>query len=233
MRFCVQDLSCKSKEKTKYNTEGTVMTLSQRLRLAMEKHALSVAELSRRADVPSYFLHDILNEKSSNPAPSRLSKVAEQLNVTLEYLIGVTDAPAISPLAHIPLLRVGSKQSKKRAELIDAPHEGGLAFQREWIINRLKAVPENLRLVMIETDHMLPTLQRHDQVLIDMSRTTPSPLGMFVIFDGMGLSVQRLERLGKNDLIRISCDNPAYSHKDIPQNQLDIIGRVVWYAHEM
>ncbi len=209
------------------------MTLARRLRNCMEKKSISVAELARRAQVPSYFIHDILNEKSTSPSPSRLCQIADHLDVSLEFLIGNVSAPQSQNLVNIAALAVEPGNGKKKPQLIDKPAESGFSFQRDWVAQRLKATAADLRLVAIETDHMAPTLLRGDHVLVDMSRNTTSPLGMFVLFDGMGLTVQRLERLGKNDLIRVSCDNPAYAHKDIPLSQLDIIGRVVWYAHEL
>ena len=47
----------------------------------------------------------------------------------------------------------------------------------------------------VEGDSMVPTLQDGDAVLVDMTRQFPSPPGIFVLDDGMGLVAKRLEHI--------------------------------------
>jgi phage repressor protein C with HTH and peptisase S24 domain len=79
---------------------------------------------------------------------------------------------------------------------------------------------------------MHPTLQDGDLVLVDISRRAPAPPGIFVLFDGIGLVVKRLEVLANTEphLLRIIADNPQYTSYDRASTEVHIIGRVVWFA---
>ena len=65
-------------------------------------------------------------------------------------------------------------------------------FQRSWITHDLKTSPADLRIMHVEGDSMMPTLHSNDVVLVDMARRSPTPPGIFVLFDGMGLVAKRL-----------------------------------------
>ncbi len=59
---------------------------------------------------------------------------------------------------------------------------------------------------------MMPTLHDGDIVLVDLGRRSPTPPGIFVLHDGMGLVAKRLEYIPNNDppQVRIISDNPLY-----------------------
>ena len=44
---------------------------------------------------------------------------------------------------------------------------------------------------------MMPTLHDSDIVLVDLGRRAPTPPGIFVLHDGMGLVAKRLEHIPK------------------------------------
>lgn len=206
--------------------------LTKRLKQQLEKKHLSVAALAKQAEVPAYFIHDILSGKSANPSPARLAQLARALEISLDYLIGnaassATPAPLIIPSLHV------INSGKKKGRLEDFIPDDAYGFQREWVVGRLKAAPENLRFVEVAADNMAPTLFARDKVLIDTSRTQPSPPGMFVLFDGLGLNVHRVERVGQKNLIRLSSDNQNYPPQERTLSQAEIVGRVVWYAREL
>jgi phage repressor protein C with HTH and peptisase S24 domain len=89
-------------------------------------------------------------------------------------------------------------------------------FQRSWIKNGLGSDPANLRIMHVEGDSMMPTLHDGDIVLVDLGRRSPTPPGIFVLHDGMGLVAKRLEHVAKQrsyevragEHHRIISDNP-------------------------
>ena len=80
---------------------------------------------------------------------------------------------------------------------------------------------------------MTPTFNPLDRVMVDLSDQTPSPPGVFVIWDGLGLVVKRVEHLAHSDppRVRITSDNPKYQPYERILGEAYIQGRVLgkWY----
>jgi phage repressor protein C with HTH and peptisase S24 domain len=121
--------------------------------------------------------------------------------------------------------------------VMEQPAEDGKPyhFQKSWIRGRLKANPADLRIMHVEGDSMLPTLKDGDVVRVDLSRTAPTPPGIFVLFDGLGLVAKRLEHVASADppLVRIISDNPIYAPYERSAEEVTIVGRIRWFAREM
>lgn len=86
-----------------------------------------------------------------------------------------------------------------------------------------------LALIRVEGDSMEPDYRPGERVLIDMSRKKPSPPGIFVIWDGMGLVLKRVELVPGTDAarVRLSSINPGYQAYEIDLDEYTIIARVV------
>lgn len=122
--------------------------------------------------------------------------------------------------------------------LVEAEEDGARwHFPLAWLRHELKARPADLRIVTIDGDSMEPVLMSGDKVLVDLSRTLPSPPGIFVLDDGMGLLAKQLERLPNTERHReylsIRSANPRYDSYERPAEEVAIIGRVVWFARRL
>jgi phage repressor protein C with HTH and peptisase S24 domain len=108
-------------------------------------------------------------------------------------------------------------------------------FRRAWIRDRLKAAPSMLRVMSVQGDSMMPTLNEGDVILVDMNQCGPVPPGIFVLHDGMGLVAKRLEHVPFSDppRVRIISDNGRYTPYDCTADEINIIGRVRWYGREI
>ena len=62
----------------------------------------------------------------------------------------------------------------------------------------------------------------------------PPPPGIFVLFDGMGLVAKRLENIPNDDppKVRVIPDNTFYSAYERTADEVNIIGRIRWFARE-
>lgn len=118
--------------------------------------------------------------------------------------------------------------------LVEAEEDGARwHFPLAWLRHELKARPADLRIVTIDGDSMEPVLMSGDKVLIDLSRTVPSPPGIFVLHDGMGLLAKQLERLPNTERLSIRSANPRYDSYERPAEEVTIIGRVIWFARRL
>lgn len=217
--------------------------IGERLRMEMKKRGVTSADLAKRADVKMSFLYDIISGKSANPSTIKLARVAHVLGVSLNYLVGSSNNPSPSPLAPIPadtdyvaIPRVNVQVSAHGGHIVTQEYAAeSYHFRKTWISEHLRTDESNLRLFYIRGDSMEPTLCNDDLVLADTSRQQPSPPGIFLLFDGFGLVVKRLELIDESPKkrIRIISDNPQYQNYERLVEETSIVGRVVWFAREI
>jgi transcriptional regulator with XRE-family HTH domain len=212
--------------------------IGQRLKFEMKKRGVTSAELAKRADVKTSFIYDVISGKSANPSTVKLARVAEKLGISLAYLVGSSQLPDLHTHslddAHIALPRIAvdaTADGSKVISMLDQDSEPCL-FRKAWIKEHLQAEVDDLRILNVRGDSMEPTLCHNDLILVDTSKKTPSPPGLFVLFDGFGLLVKRIEQLAQHQppRLRIISDNAQYSTYERSADETFIIGRVVWFA---
>jgi len=217
--------------------------IGQRLKLEMKKRGITSTELAKRADVKTSFLYDIISGKSANPSTVKLARVAESLGVSLSWLVGnghasdtaSQDSPA-GKEDYAPIRRIMVDVSAGGGTIVSSEQPGeSYYFRKAWIKERLNASPDDLRMLYVRGDSMEPTLCHNDIILVDTTRKTPSPPGIFVLFDGFGLVAKRLEHIThqRQPHIRIISDNPQYSIYERSIEETFIVGRIVWFAREI
>ena len=86
-----------------------------------------------------------------------------------------------------------------------------------------------LRIITIYGDSMEPELAAGTRVVVDTTDRTPSPPGVFVVYDGLGLVVKRLEHIARSDpaRVRLTSDNPKYQPYELTIDEAQIQGRVI------
>lgn len=80
-----------------------------------------------------------------------------------------------------------------------------------------------------------PTLEDGDLVLVDMNQKSPLPPRIFVLHDSMGLVTNRLEHIPSSDppAARVISDNSLYSAYERTADEVNIIGRIRWFARQV
>jgi phage repressor protein C with HTH and peptisase S24 domain len=215
--------------------------LGSRLKTEMKKRSLNSAALAKLADVKTSFLYDVISGKSANPSTIKLARVAEALGIPLDTLVGgdasaQAPSPARAKEDYVTVPRISAEASAGGGTLVSKEFEQErYCFRRSWIKEQLNTSPANLRLLFVRGDSMEPTLCHNDIVLVDTSKKIPTPPGIFVLFDGLGLVAKRIEYVGDPDTmkIRIASDNPQYATYERSIEDTFIIGRIVWFAREM
>lgn len=91
------------------------------------------------------------------------------------------------------------------------------------------AAPANLTFIQTIGESMTPDFPPGSRVLVDLSDTVPTPPGIFIVWDGMGVVLKRVEFVPHSDppRIRLSSINPAYSAYERPLDDALIRGRVI------
>ncbi|MGA2088016.1 MAG: S24 family peptidase [Stellaceae bacterium] len=88
---------------------------------------------------------------------------------------------------------------------------------------------KELRIVTVIGDSMEPTLRAGQWLLIDIADCMPSPPGVFVLRDGHGLAINRVQIVPQSQplRVRISCENPKYEAHESTLENAYIQGRVI------
>ena len=218
--------------------------MHERLRARIRQLGMSVADVAREAGVNRSFVYDILRGKSLVPNLEKLTRIAALLKVELEWLLtGKGTVDGNDPITEdyhnefVAIQYVAVRPSMGGGTTVEAEDHCGrdFHFRRAWIRERLKAAPSLLRVMAVQGDSMLPTLNDGDTILVDLNQRNPSPPGVFVLHDGMGLVAKRLEHVPMSEppRVRIISDNARYSPYECTAEEVNIIGRVRWYGREM
>jgi len=177
-------------------------------------------------------------------------RLPEQLRLQLAEITGADQADFLDPaLRALRPPSGGEEDGTLRVPLHDiraaagggsVPEEaeGGrlsLAFPPA-LLRRITAAPAGgLKLLSISGDSMSPTLEDGDLVMVDTQRRMPSPPGIFILDDGVGLVAKRVDAIPNSWplALRLSSDNPAYSNYWRRVDEVHIVGRVVWFARSI
>ena len=111
----------------------------------------------------------------------------------------------------------------------------GLSFPSSLLRRITSAPAASLQLITVSGDSMDPTLADGDLVMIDTARKQPSPPGIFILDDGVGLVAKRADAVPNTTppMLRLSSDSPAYSNYQRRLDEVHIIGRVIWFGRSL
>jgi len=112
---------------------------------------------------------------------------------------------------------------------------GEWRMPNDYLRVELRAAPNDLRIIEVEGDSMMPTLQTGDRVMVNLRARIPSPPGIFAIWDGLGVVCKRVEHIQGSDppRLRIISDNDRHEAYERTIEEAHIIGRVVWFARRL
>lgn len=105
----------------------------------------------------------------------------------------------------------------------------------EWAVpeniirGQTTAPPQGLAIITVYGDSMVPDFRPGERIMVDTSDRRPSPPGVFVLWDGFGLVVKRLEMIPYSDppVVSLISRNEQYAKRQLPADDVDIKGRVI------
>ena len=92
------------------------------------------------------------------------------------------------------------------------------------------ANPEGLRILRVRGNSMEPEMREGDRLVVDTARRVPATGEMFVLWDGNGLVVKRIETVREPGppRLRLISANPDYAPYTCLAQEAHIVGRVLW-----
>lgn len=147
-----------------------------------------------------------------------------ELGAPEENSSAVIATPKRGEWVDVPRLPLGASAGPGALALEEAPI-GAFRFSARWLREQ-GLEPAQLSAIRVEGDSMEGTLRDGDEILVDRS---PRPLrdGIHVVRTGDALLVKRLDTSRPGTIALVS-DNPAYRTLELPSEDVQVIGRVVW-----
>ena len=93
------------------------------------------------------------------------------------------------------------------------------------------ASPGAIRVLRVRGESMEPELSEGDRLIVDTARRVPATGEMFVLWDGDGLVVKRVEHVhadGGAPALRLKSANPHYDDYTRLTGEVHIVGKVLW-----
>jgi phage repressor protein C with HTH and peptisase S24 domain len=227
--------------------------MTERIEQVREDLQLSRLAFCRHIDFPYPRYHHITGERRSKPTADLLSALAAHTDVNPAWLLSGQGPAYRSELREKTAREEGLRPGGPGARLDDAyvllplyGVQGGagegtmvdteevedlLAFKREWITRELRSSPDDLSLIYVRGESMVPTLNPGDVILVERNHRATVSDGIYVIRMGEALLVKRLQFLPDGELM-VTSDNSAYQTFRVSLKEqgedFSIIGRVVW-----
>ena len=90
------------------------------------------------------------------------------------------------------------------------------------------ADPQALRILKVRGNSMEPELREGDRIVVDTARRVPTAGELFVLWDGTGLVVKRVDALTTEGRLRLASANPDYPPYECRADEVHIVGKVLW-----
>ena len=158
---------------------------------------------------PAEIRHEKIPERKPYRRKRSTRPVANVSEVTVEASAG---AGAFEPGFETETARWGWPANMIR-------HEGG-------------ADPKNLRIIRVRGDSMEPEMREGDRIVVDVSRKTPATGETFVLWDGSGIVVKKVDLApgegGGPRRIRLVSENPDYPPYTRLAEDVHFLAKVLW-----
>ena len=227
-----------------------IETISAKLRTVRGRQSQSA--IARTAGIAQASLSQF-ERAVHEPAAGTLARLAVALNVSIDYLAGLTDhpAPAATLAAELAHERAKVRELEDAGALAPADSRefrpvvltqgtgiaagaganaadervlGSLAFRNDWL-RRHGLNTAQCRVIEVIGDSMEPTLEHRAVILVDFQRTIRRRDKIFAVRTEDGPVVKRLQRT--EDGWQLVSDNRAYKPVPWPREAV-VIGQVMW-----
>lgn len=217
-------------------------TIGQRVSLQRKMRGWSQRDLAdkisklvgKKVHQPS--IAQLENDEVDNP--HFLSALAEALEVSRDYLEKGTppEKKRHSEILSSACIRIPEYD-------IDAGAGNGVIFSESNIIEEIEIPLQLLREVNISNkkklafisvrgDSMEPTLKDGQKVLIDYGQNSVTHPAVYMLWDGTGIVIKRVQSLPGEKLL-ISSDNQNYRTYEVQADQIEIKGRALWALQKL
>lgn len=215
----------------------TAMTESTRdnLERFITQRGLKIKPWAKEAGLSDATVRSFLKGRTTSLSYSTLERLAQAAGATVDEMIGAKKQES-NPIP--PDQLVGVKHLEVHAsagdgfEVTTEPEGEPYYFMKSWLEAMFGGHDGKLRVIHFRGDSMLPTIHDGDTGIVLTGLTTDDfmPGSIYVLWDGRGLVVKRLEAIiSSRPRLRVISDNTAlYTPYEIDADDARIVGKVLW-----
>src|SRR5579863_10394800 len=227
----------------------TVSPASRQLKLLRQRAGLSIREVAQALGMEHGSSYQHYEDRFKKPLlpldlVMKLVPIFEAGGVEageLYALAGVNASGERPLVAAPPRAPQGDARTIRIDELdVRASAGAGLTGENEKVVAEWQvpsgvvrgystAPAAEMRIITVMGDSMEPALLPGQRVLVDTGDRKPSPPGIFVVWDGLGLVIKRVQMLPHSEpaRVKISSDNDKYDPYERSLEEAYIQGRVI------
>ena len=222
-------------------------TLAKRLRFSMKQRHLTEQKIATALDVAQPTVNAWVNGRA-NPKRKRMDMLAHLLNVDIVWLefggpppinlvgnrgIHLQEA-GVSETGMVAIAELDVRVSAGDGVLVEGQETvAHWMMPASFLHSQIGEHSGDLRIITVVGDSMIPDFLPGERVMVDITDKRPSPPGTFVLWDGIGLVVKKIEYIhdANNPRLRIISKNPDYSTREESLESVYIQGRVIGKWH--
>lgn len=203
-------------------------------RLCHER-GLDFAGLSRLIGRNPAYIQQFVRRGTPRRLPERERRLlAEHLGISEQLLGGAPGTSSPQGLVPVPLFELRPSAGAGDAADDEQP-TARMAFDPAWLARLTSAGADELGLLQVDGDSMVPTLLPGDDILVDRS-DGPARLrdGLYLLRVDDLLMVKRLTLHPVKGRVTVQSDNPAYADwPDLALADIVPVGRVIWAGRRL
>ena len=220
------------------------------LAAAIKKQGFNKSRAATVSGIPESALRSFLSGNTRSISIETYEKLSDGIGVSIPRLLGLDDLreyTSTSPTKAISEIdvRAGMGGGGEVAVTYIPDGNGGMieaddtcgswALPEDYLRSELRIKAEAARIIEVQGDSMEPILHAGDRVMINTADKRPTPPGVFALWDGFGVVVKRIEHIPNSEppTIKIKSDNPNHDEYERMLDEINIIGRLVWYARRL
>lgn len=190
--------------------------------------------LAKRAGIHRDAVRDLRRGKTVSPSFAVLSALAKALGCSIGDLTGeqmrtpIRSKDSIT-VFEVPTFAQSGPGGDGDIEITRDHAVGEYSFPAAGFRQRYGAAPNSVFIDEVRGDSNVPTLMPGEPVMIDGQDRRPSPPGLFLCWDGLGMVMKRIEFV-PNSLppkVLIKSDNPRYETYERLLEEITIYGRII------
>lgn len=206
--------------------------IQKRLKALIDENATDMTAVSLAIGKNRTYIQQYITKSIPRKLPYEVAvDIADHFNIDVDYL---RDPDQIAKEKTVAKPKKKSGMDITEYDVRASAGAGAFNEQEQalgsWSIPNymLNGRPNNYAVIAVTGDSMEPLLHDGDRVLVDFDDTTPSPPGLFVLFDGMSNIVKKIEFIPYSNppKIKVHSENKLYSSFELDAEEARIVGRV-------